>query len=197
MPLSIASQMGWAIHCPFEFRVCWLGGNETRDLIVEIEDDGKAFVSSHFGSGILTFALPVKFQTNNPYGLIVTAPLNVVKPGIHPLAGYVETHWSPYPFTMNWKMGVVGKWISFTKNEPVCMILPYEARLLERTQVRLKHESFAPSNLKNQFMAWLGVRKNSRFRERDRLYFKGQCPITKLKVTKDHILRLALRRFTD
>ncbi|HMZ02762.1 MAG TPA: DUF6065 family protein, partial [Burkholderiaceae bacterium] len=62
----------------------------------------KGQITSHFGSGILTFSLPYLFRTSPGYGMLVRGPTNCAKDGAAPLDGIVETDWAPYSFTMNW-----------------------------------------------------------------------------------------------
>src|SRR3546814_13729675 len=61
-------------------------------------------VSTHFGSGIVTFSLGHLFRTSPGVNLWIKGPSNRPKDGASPLEGIIETDWSPYTFTMNWQL---------------------------------------------------------------------------------------------
>ncbi|MFB8344846.1 DUF6065 family protein [Brucella cytisi] len=42
-------------------------------------------------------------KTEPEFDLFVTGSINRPKDAISPLTGFVETDWSPYTFTMNWR----------------------------------------------------------------------------------------------
>ena len=118
-----------------------------------------------------------------------------------PGMGVLPPDWLESTFTMNWKIAAVGQWVSFEPGEPVCMVMPYDARLLNKTRVEQKMPEEAPKRLRERFMAWQAARgahlADGDTAVRDRLYLQGKCPITKLKMAKDHILKLSLKKFTD
>ena len=58
---------------------------------------------SLFGQGALTFHVDGLFRTPAGWNLWVGGPPNAAKDGIAPLSGVIETDWSPYTFTMNWR----------------------------------------------------------------------------------------------
>ena len=111
LPLVIANQAGWMISCPATFRAHWSGGSGLSAITIHIpEGQGgygplppQLFIASHFGSGVLTFSLPYLFRTSPGYNLWVKGPVNMIKDGIQPLEGMVETDWAHATFTMNWK----------------------------------------------------------------------------------------------
>ena len=54
----------------------------------------------------LSIAMTVESEGWNTF---VTGPMNGIKDGIAPLSGVIETDWSPYSFTMNWRFTRPGK----------------------------------------------------------------------------------------
>jgi len=129
LPLVIANQAGWLLPCPVAFSAYWDGGlgkenvqiafdppagkSNLADLFTPIvvsaespnavsHDDAR--VSSHFGNGVITFAIPYLFRTPRGVNLWVKGPTNLIKDGVQPLEGIVETDWLTATFTMNWKM---------------------------------------------------------------------------------------------
>ena len=137
LPLNIANAHGWLLLNPVPFVAQWNGGPEVGavDLFAHAADS-PLLASSHFGHGVLTFNVNALFRTEPGYDLMVTGPLNQPKDGIQPLTGVVETDWSPFTFTMNWKFTRKHSPIAFERDEPFCMILPLKRGLVEEGRAR-------------------------------------------------------------
>lgn len=104
LPLMIANQAGWELLNPSGFTAAWQGGDELAAVTIWPDAGMPAFcVTSHFGSGILTWHVPYLFRTPRGYNLLVRGPANRPKDGISALEGIVETDWTAATFTMNWK----------------------------------------------------------------------------------------------
>lgn len=134
LPLVMANQAGWVATCPLNFSANWNGKADMNAITLTFPDgEGqcKGHIKSHFGSGVLTFSLPWLFRTSPGYGLWVRGPTNGPKGDIVPLDGIVETDWTPYTFTMNWKMMRRNVDVYFKKGEPVCHLMPFPLALLE------------------------------------------------------------------
>ncbi len=127
LPMVIANQWGWTFENPEAFEATWNG----RDEIDAITVPKLQFAATHFGFGVLTFALPWLFRTAPGVNLYVHGPDNHIKDGIQPLTGIVETDWLPFTFTMNWKFTRPGT-VRFEAGEPVCMVSPIQAGLAEQ-----------------------------------------------------------------
>jgi hypothetical protein len=127
LPLLMANESGWVLKNPAAFTATW-NGSDDRDAIRVEYDDGCAanrrLASSHFGSGVLTFAVPYLFRTPRGFNLLVRGPANWPKDGICALDGLVETDWAVATFTMNWKITRPDHPISFEEGEPFCMVVP-------------------------------------------------------------------------
>lgn len=125
LPLNIANQNGWFMTCPTSFRVFWYGGASAKDLEIRFDDGiGDPTITSHFGSGVVTFSVPYLFRTPSGINLWVKGPSNWPKDGVQALEGVVETDWASSTFTMNWKMTRTNEWVQFEKGEPICMLVP-------------------------------------------------------------------------
>jgi Family of unknown function (DUF6065) len=134
LPLSMANQCGWVLKCPLGFTATWDGTPALNGVRV-VPDAGEMYnrwVLSHFGSGIITFSIPYLFRTPEGIGLWVRGPTNWIKENITPLDGLVETDWSPFTFTMNWKFHKPGVPVHFARGEPVAMVMPYPMALTEQ-----------------------------------------------------------------
>src|SRR5215469_9017999 len=135
LPLNIANAHGWLLLNPIAFVAQWTGGPEVAAVdIYTHASDTPVLASSHFGHGVLTFNVNALFRTDPGYDLMVTGPLNVVKDGIQPLTGVVETDWSPFTFTMNWLFTRKHAPVAFERNEPICMIYPVPRGLVEAVE---------------------------------------------------------------
>jgi hypothetical protein len=97
LPLLMANEAGWVLKNPAAFTATW-DGSDARDAIrVEYDDACPAnqrLASSHFGSGVLTFAVPYLFRTLPGFNLLVRGPANWPKDGVCALDGLVETDWA-------------------------------------------------------------------------------------------------------
>ena len=134
LPLAIANAAGWVIPNPSTFSAVWHGSPDVDSVRIKSEDDSEPMAISHFGSGVLTFRVPGVFRTEPGLMLWVGGAPNHVKDAIQPLTGLVETSWSPYTFTMNWKFTRAGQRVWFEKGEPVCFVYPIDPDLIETAQ---------------------------------------------------------------
>jgi hypothetical protein len=133
----------------------------------------------------------------------VSGPPNRAKHGIAPLTGVVETDWSPFTFTMNWRFTAPGE-VTFEKDEPFCFFFPIARALLPATEpeYRLVTED---GELEREFKAWSKARDdfNRDLQVADsqavkdgwqRTYFQGMTPSGKL-APPDHRTRQRVRPF--
>lgn len=209
LPLVVASEAGWMLLNPVAFDAEWTGDPSPAGVTIRFEEEPREHppVQSHFGYGIVTWAVPFLFRTPPGWNLLARGPANWPKDGISPLEGLVETDWSVATFTMNWKLTRPGLAVHFDADEPFCMIVP---------QLRGELESFRPlmrkleSNpaLQAATKAWVDSRHEAQVRkflaqyakeyesERNswqQHYFRGRAPDgTQAPV---HQTRLKLREF--
>lgn len=140
LPLNIANAHGWLILNDAPFLAQWSGGHGLDAVIIEQTqaDGARLMASSHFGHGVLTFQIDCLFRTEPGYDLWVTGPTNMIKDGIAPLSAVVETDWSPFTFTMNWRFTRKSTAIAFEHREPICMIFPVQRGLLESVEPEVR-----------------------------------------------------------
>lgn len=170
LPLLAANGMGWVVRVPKGFFIEW-DGTDAVDAINVYFFDGSdphhqenQWVTSHFGSGVLTFHVGYLFKTSNGNGLWVKGPSNQFKLGIQPCEGFVETDWLPFTFTMNWKVLVPNKKIFFEKGDVFCQIIPYPKEYIEKFNPILK-EWNADGKVETEYEDWA----NSRTQHNERL----------------------------
>jgi hypothetical protein len=152
LPLNIANSHGWNLLCPTGFWACWHGGPLSTDVEIRADDQVWPPVA-HFGSGTITFHIGYLVRTEANYDLWVGGPVNQPKDGIISLTGVVETDWSPYSFTMNWRFTRPNHWVRFDKGDPFCTLFPIERGTLERVQPEIRELSDNPV-LADAYATW-------------------------------------------
>lgn len=133
LPLNIANAHGWELLNPCAFDACWNGQADTGAVTIRPRTDtGVANVAtSLFGQGIVTFHIPGIFRTSPGWNLWIGGSPNQPKDGIYPLTGVVETDWSPFTFTMNWRFTRKDHWVHFDAGEAICFFFPVQRALLD------------------------------------------------------------------
>lgn len=203
LPLNIANCHGWELLCNRRIIAIWNGGVGV-DAIQLLGEDIQSIATSHFGSGVLTFHVPVVFRTEPGYDLFVTGPVNRPKDGIGALTGVIETDWEPYTFTMNWLFTRAGRPVVFEAGEPICHFFPVARGALEI--VRPTFEAIQKKeDLHSVFSTWAKGRDafNADLAQGDavaqkqawqKAYFRGQTPDGEDGVD-DHRNKLRLKKF--
>lgn len=154
LPLIAANQAGWVIRCPATFTATWSGkpDNHGVRIVPDSASTPAAHVAvSHFGSGVLTFVLPWLFRTSPGYGLLLRGPANEPKEHAAPLDALVETDWSPYTFTMNWRILRAETPVRFVKGEAICLLQPFRLDLLESFDCSFEPFDAAPLDTRRGF----------------------------------------------
>jgi len=181
LPLAIANQSGWLLHSPATFYARWNGGPARSDLWIGSEPtplNASASISvwagapqtpvagthpaikSHFGLGVLTFGIPYVFRTPPGINLWLKGPSNYVKDGACALEGVVETDWTAFTFTMNWKLTRPGLTVKFERGEPIGMLVPIPRGLAESLEPRLAPIDNNPE-LAQAYDKWMARRTQS------------------------------------
>lgn len=162
LPLGIANQAGWILTCPVCFEATWNGRESPSGSILFVFDGPtqryERQIQSHFGSGIITFAVPYLFRTEPGIGLLVRGLPNSAKHGCVPLEGFVETDWSSSTFTMNWKVQQPNMPVSLVRGEPICFIQPFDIALIERTKPVIRPLESNPA-LTHAYSVWRDSRE--------------------------------------
>ena len=154
LPLAIANCYGWEILCTETFEAKWNGGTKKEDIkFATVDGKPPKGAASHFGEGILTFHVNALIKTPPGFDLWVGGPANQIKSHIQALNAVIETDWSPYTFTMNWKFSTPGKGVMFKEDEPIAMIFPVRRGELENFEPVLRSPEDNPE-LWAEFSAW-------------------------------------------
>jgi len=131
LPLMMANQAGWLVTLTEPVEVEWSGRDGHGEVDVFGSERVRGNVTSHFGSGIVTFKLPYLFRTEPGYNLLARGPANLPKDGVAPLEGLIETDWSCAPFTMNSQITRPRTRLRFDEGDAVCMLVPARRGELE------------------------------------------------------------------
>jgi hypothetical protein len=211
LPLLMANEAGWVMRNPHAFEATWGGEPSTKSITITFDRDDIVpphLVASHFGYGILTWAVPFLFRTSPGYNLLVRGPANLPKDGICALEGLVETDWAIQTFTMNWKITRPDHTIRFEEGEPFCMIVPQRRGELEAFRPMFRDFSSDPET-HAAAEAWVKLRDQTRINKFlseysaeyseyvnawEQHYFRGTAPDG--TSAPDHQTRIKLSEFT-
>lgn len=160
LPLRMANGHGWEIECPCDVSAVWTGGPAPGDVV--IHPDNPAVPPADlpvalFGQGVLTFHVQAILRTPPGTDLWLSGPPNACKDGIAPLSGLIETDWSPYTFTMNWRFTRPNLPVHFRAGEPIGFFFPVPRGGVERHTARIASIDENPA-LKAEFEAWSASR---------------------------------------
>jgi hypothetical protein len=159
LPLNIANAHGWEILCPCSFEAIWNGAIDTGAVTYRVPDGvpaGRAPVSI-FGQGVVTFHVEAIFRTPPGWNLWVGGSPNRLKDAIQPLTGVIETDWSPFTFTLNWRFTRPDHWVRFEAFEPIGFVFPVQRDALEQFEPRFAPSSEDPETLR-RFREWSQAR---------------------------------------
>ena len=155
LPLNIANAHGWELLNPCGFDACWNGEGDTGAITIQPHPASgvENAATSLFGQGVLTFHVPGIFRTPPGWNLWIGGSPNQPKDGISPLTGVVETDWSPFTFTMNWRFTRPSHWVRFDAGEPICFFFPVQRALLDEVRPALAPIDAEPG-LPERFREW-------------------------------------------
>jgi hypothetical protein len=159
LPLAIANAHGWEVGSPCGFEARWRGGAGVDS--VEIRPDPGADPHrrpvSLFGQGTITFHIEAIVRTPPGWNLWVGGSPNAAKDGIAPLGAVIETDWSPYTFTMNWRFTRADHWVRFEEDEPFCFFFPVQRGVVDAVEPAFRPLDEAPA-LRDAFASWSASR---------------------------------------
>lgn len=206
LPLNIANAHGWEVLNPVGFEAVWDGGTSV-DAVTVRPDPGappdQAGVSL-FGQGILTFHVQGIIRTPPGWSLWAGGSPNRFKDAIAPLTGVIETDWSPFTFTMNWRFTRPHTPVRFEAMEPFCFLFPVERAAIEAFEPRFEPFAADPE-LARRFAEWSASRDafHQRMREQpptvpadrwQKHYYRG-VDASGEALTTDHRAKLRLSPF--
>jgi hypothetical protein len=130
---------------------------------------------------------------------------NLVKDAIQPLAGVIETDWSPYSFTMNWKFTRPNAPVTFAAGEPICFVFPIERGYPARFQPEILPIAADPELARShrrwrrgrdEFLQEIRATAATGSAAWQKAYMRGLTPEGEDGVP-DHLTKLALPPFAE
>lgn len=206
LPLTIANSHGWELLSPMAFEAKWDGDIHMESVQIRMDPGYSEHLKpvSLFGYGTITFHVEGIFRTPPGWNLWVGGPPNRQKDAIQPLGGVIETDWSPYTFTMNWRFTRADQWIRFEENEPIAFFFPVERGAVERFTPRIELLEEHPelraafekwSESRNAFQQWVqDAHAASPSEKWQKLYFRG-LDVHGKPASVDHQAKLRLPAF--
>ena len=207
LPLNIANAHGWEVLAPCAFDAQWTGGGGTDGVVIKLSGNHAVDNApvSIFGQGVLTFHIAGLFRTSPGWNLWIGGSPNRFKDAIQPLTGIVETDWSPFTFTMNWRFTRPNTWIHFDAGEPICFIFPVQRHVLE--DITPKFLSMESTEVMEQFKAWSKARNEFHAKMANdppkvaadkwqKHYYRG-VDVSGKEHVSDHVAKLRLAPFTQ
>lgn len=206
LPLAIANAHGWEFLSPCGFEARWTGGDGADAVEIRLDPgaEPRRAPVSLFGMGTITFHVEAIVRTSEGWNLWVGGPPNAAKDGIAPLGGVIETDWSPYSFTMNWRFTRPNHWIRFAENEPFCFFFPVERGALDGVEPRLRPIADEPglaeafemwSQSRDAFQKWVAETQPEAPADKwQKLYYRGVRPDGS-PGPADHVSKLRLPPF--
>jgi hypothetical protein len=206
LPLNIANAHGWEILNPFGFTASWDGGMAPNAVSV-VPDAGADLARVPvplFGQATLTFHIEGIFRTPPGWNLWVGGAPNRAKDAIAPLTGVIETDWSPFTFTMNWRFTRAHTPIRFEAMEPFCFVFPVRRDAIQAFAPRFESLDKDPET-KERFHLW--SRSRDEFHETmannplatssarwQKFYYRG-TDASGATLADDHVAKLRLTAF--
>ena len=159
LPLNIANAHGWEVLTPSGFEAEWDGGGAPEAIRIRLDPgaDPRRAPVSLFGQGVITFHIEAILRTPPGWNLWVGGSPNRQKDAIAPLTGVIETDWSPFTFTMNWRFTRPGQTVRFEANEPFCFLFPVQRAAIEAFTPRFAPLGDDPAT-EARFQAWSRAR---------------------------------------
>jgi hypothetical protein len=208
LPLNIANAHGWEIGAAINCAARWDGGIGVDAVEVWTEPGAPTHRGpvSLFGQGVLTFHVEGIMRTPPGWNLWVGGPPNSAKDGIAPLSGVIETDWSPFTFTMNWRFTRAGEWVTFDRGEAIAFFFPVQRGSVEAFAPRFAALNSDP-DLARQFADWNASRTQFHRQMADappseasgtwqKFYYRG-INAAGCKGAVDHRTKLRVRAFSS
>lgn len=186
LPLNIANNNGWELLLPGGLDVVYGGGRGLDDISIYPHGDGACVAQSHFGEGVLTFQVGYLFRTSDNVHMQISGPVNYFRDGIQALSGIIESDWSPYSTTMNYRFTRPCR-VSFCKGQPFAQISLIPAAFINRFDVRFAEMQADAPACKADFERWSASRADFNLRlaqgcpeakkqKWQKLYYRGLYP---------------------
>lgn len=186
LPLIIGSQYGFVIKSTFSFTAVWNGKEGIDATTITIHDQKlnsnnhpMQFISSHFGSGIITLQNRFYFRTPLGVNLMTINPPNYFIPYLQNLTAVVETDNLRRDFTFNLKITTPNVDVKVNVGDIISAFIPIPRFFVDKFDLVLADEILSKEVIEldldqgNKFkVERLGADKEKPH-QAGRRYFKG------------------------
>jgi hypothetical protein len=154
LPLTIGNQYGFAIKSLYDFEAEWKGGDAPNDVIVKVDGaDGRQFISSHFGMGVITIQNRFVFRTPPGINLLTMNAPNVITPYLQNMTAVVETDNLRRDFTFNIRITVPNVKVQVKKGDIISGVIPIPRFTVENYEIKLANEYMSADVIANERQA--------------------------------------------
>jgi Family of unknown function (DUF6065) len=151
LPLTIGNQYGFAIKSLYDFEAIWNGGDSPEDVKVSVTaPDGRQFISSHFGMGVITLQNRFVFRTPPGINLVTMNAPNVITPYLQNMTGVIETDNLRRDFTFNIRITVPNVKVQVKKGDIVSCVIPIPRFTIENYNIKLANECMSAEVIANE-----------------------------------------------
>lgn len=178
LPLTIGNQYGFILKATRDVNILWNGGNNPEDLIVTVVGDNKLnhlvnIAESHFGNGIVTFALPFILRTPPGINIMTINPPNFIMENITPMTGVVETDNLRFTFTINLKIQQPNVLTHIKKGSPMGAFIPIPRYFADKFELKMAKDIFSKELIDEEIKAFEKSHIIRTTTPLDKNYFKG------------------------
>jgi hypothetical protein len=153
LPLVIANQYGFEIKTPYAMSFIWNGESNNSAISWNVFNSKEELhgkqpeVRSHFGHGIITYALPWTLKTPKGVNLMIMPPPNIIIPNITVMTGVVETDNLDRHFTLNLKIQEPNKLVHIPKGQPIATLLPIPRYFQDKFKLQFAEDIMSQDEL--------------------------------------------------
>jgi hypothetical protein len=206
LPLNIANAHGWEVLSPCGFSATWDGRAAVDGVGVVLDpgQEGRMAPVALFGQGVLTFHVEAIMRTPPGWNLWIGGSPNRQKDGIAPLTGIVETDWSPFTFTMNWRFTRPNCPIRFEAGEPMAFVFPVRRGALDAfdptfamlgDDAETERRHLAWSQARDAFQAKVAAAPPAAGTDRWQKHYYRGVDVAGQALVDDHQAKLRLKAF--
>jgi Family of unknown function (DUF6065) len=154
LPLVVGNQYGFVIKSMVTWSAVWNGGSELTDTEITIDETQTEpdlqFVSSHFGSGIVTVQNRFNFRTAPGVNLMVLDPPNYFNFNLANLFAVIETDNLRRDFTFNLKIVRPKVPVHVKRGDIISAIIPVPRYFVDDFEIETGTDVFTEEELHDE-----------------------------------------------
>jgi hypothetical protein len=178
LPLVIGNQYGFAIKSLYDFTAVWNGKDGLNDTKVEVdfkdEKYARQYISSHFGSGIVTIQNIFSIRTPPGINIMTIQPPNNFIPNLVSMTGVIETDNMRRDFTFNLKITQVNRKISVKKGDIIAAFIPIKRYFVDNFELKRSDEIFDKEIIHNEYLDMEEFARQRNNEDKEYTHFVGR-----------------------